>query len=60
MRISVNVIALPTRFHFGKRQDACLEPRTRLLTSIIPDGMGNRIDRKPAAPRASLRRKAVR
>jgi hypothetical protein len=41
MRININVVVLPTRLHFGKRQEECIEPRTRLLTMIVPDGMNN-------------------
>jgi hypothetical protein len=49
MNTNTNVLVLPTMLHFGKRQEECIEPRTRLLTAIVPDGMDS-----------PLRRKAVR
>jgi hypothetical protein len=40
MRTNTNVTALPTMLEFGKPQE-CIEPRTQLLTAIVPDGMPN-------------------
>jgi hypothetical protein len=57
---NVNVVALPTMIEFGKRKEECIEPRTRLLTTIVPDGMDNPVRKKWTDPLFSRKESGMR